>query len=747
MSTINIVFIALLSIAMTLAILMSVRSSRATHRANDSERIVQRMLDIIQDGFIQLDKEYRIIKANDKICSLLEQTRETLLNRSVFAFIDRTKLPNLVAENRSSECKSYEFNISAPSGAISPCQIMVCPIVDRWNTSIGTLLLVNDLTRQMNHELYLRRAVAVFEHTAEGVMIMDRDGRLDLVNPAFSKITGFSQEDILGKTPQFLRYGQIWAELTTAGHWQGEIVNHRQNGEEYPEWLTISAVRASDGEIQSYIALFSDVSHLKRSEEELKRMAHYDVLTDLPNRTLLNIQLNLALERAGRRSSKLAVFALDLDGFKTVNDSLGHPAGDMLLQKVAGRLRYTVRSEDVVARMGGDEFAMIIENPPSAIHLGHLAKKIIDALAKPLDLHGNSAMVTASLGIALYPKDGEDATSLLKAADTAMYASKQAGRNTYRYHDHEMAKAAHQRMQLEQGLRKALDGQLELCYQPQVSIRTGSVIGVEALVRWNHPERGLISPVEFIPIAEETGLILPLGEWVLRQACAQAQSWSEQRLFTGTLSVNVAGPQIERGDFFDTVKQVLSDTGFNPKLLVLEITESFLLRNAKQAMAELGQLRTLGVSIAIDDFGTGYSSLAYLKYLNAQEIKIDQRFIAGLPDDKDDAAITRAIIAMGRSLGFDLIAEGVETEAQQIFLINEGCAQAQGYLYSKPITAYQFGDWLRQRRLQSYQDNSASETLRFTRRVTDRDGQDQMNIPPIDVAEHRHRSNRQSYEA
>ncbi|MFA5082006.1 MAG: EAL domain-containing protein, partial [Hydrogenophilaceae bacterium] len=461
----------------------------------------------------------------------------------------------------------------------------------------------------------------------------------------------------------------------------------------------------------------------KKTEDELKHMAHYDALTDLPNRTLMSIQLDMALERAARRSNKLAVFALDLDGFKAVNDSLGHHAGDLLLQKIAARLKATLRGEDVVARMGGDEFAMIIENPPSAIHIGHLAEKIIAAVGKPLDLHGSRAHVTASIGIALFPQDGKDATVLLKTADTAMYASKQAGRNTYRYHDDEMAKATSLRMDMEQGLRQALENdQLELCYQPQVNIRTGQVLGVEALVRWNHPEQGPIYPTEFNSVAEEAGLILPLGEWSLRLACSQVQSWVQEQLFTGSVSINVSGQQLEQGDFLGTVKRVLAETGIDPKRLAFEISEGILLRNAKRTMAELGQLRTLGVNLIIADFGVGHSSLNYLKYLGAQGIKIDQRFILGLPGDQNDAAIAKAIIAMGHSLGCDLIAEGVETEAQQAFLAGQGCLLAQGFLYSKPITADEFRNWLRERRLHSAPDVPGTDILPFGRHITDSEG-------------------------
>lgn len=718
MGMVDIFLTAALLLALGLAARLFIRNARGGRRAARSEQAFELALDALGHGFILLDQDHCIQKLNGKACDLLEQSREAMLKRSIFAFIGQDIVPAPSEANAGTIGARHEFDLALPSGKVRRCRISHNTITDAKGGTAGSILLLKDLSEQERQESYLRRTAAIFEQTAEGVMIMDAKGRVNLINPAFSRITGFGLDEVAGKTPQCFRYGYIWAELMSVGHWQGEIVNHRSDGEAYPEWLTINAARGNDGSIQGYIGLFSDISHMKKTEAALKHMAHYDALTDLPNRTLLGIQLNMALERAARRANKLAIFALDLDGFKTVNDNLGHPAGDLLLQKIASRLKYTLRSEDVVARMGGDEFSMIIENPPSAIHISHLAEKIIAAVAKPVDLQGSNAMVTTSIGIAIFPRDGADATTLLKSADTAMYASKQAGRNTYRYHDDEMAQTARQRMELEQGLRQALDQhQLELYYQPQVDVRSGEVLGLEALLRWNHPERGILLPVEFLPVAEEAGLILQLGEWVLHEACRQAQAWDREQLFSGTISVNVAGQQIKRGDFFNTVKQVLAETGFNPKRLVLEITESVLLRNAKQAMAELGQLHTLGVGIAIDDFGIGYSSLTYLKYLNTQGIKIDQRFVQGLPEDKNDAAITKAILAMGQSLGFNMVAEGVETEAQQAFLSNEGCFLSQGFLYSRPIPAGKLAEWLRAKRLQPHEHANSPGPL--DRRVTD----------------------------
>ena len=695
-------------ITLTLLATQAGRSYRATNQLRSSEQKVRDILESTQEGFIVVDTENRIIEVNNAIANMVGLPKEALVGRFIFEFVDEATRPflaNQVALRNQGMNHSYEIELSLPGDKKMPCWVNSTVMRDDKGNVSGSFALINDLTSRRLHENYMRQTVAVFENTAEGVMITDPEGYIQRVNPAFSEITGYVEADVLGQTPRLLQSGQhdenfyqhLWGEVKATGHWQGEIWNRRKNGQLFPEWLTVSTVTDANGQIQSYVGVFSDISHIKRSEAELERMAHYDALTDLPNRSLLNIQLSLALERAGRNMRHLAVLVLDLDGFKNVNDSLGHPAGDLLLQQTSVRLIKILRSEDVVSRLGGDEFAIIVESPVSATNLGHIADKIIRAVSEPMDLHGHSAMVTASLGIAQYPDDGLDATSLLKAADTAMYAAKQAGRNTYRFHDGAMAKAAHQRLQLEQGLRNALElGHLELWYQPQVDMRSGQVMGAEALLRWRDPDKGLITPSEFIPVAEETGLILPIGEWVLLQACSQAQVWLQAGLIMGTISVNVAGPQIERGNFVNTVKLALEATGFDPKHLELEITESFLLRNAEQAMSVVKTLAELGVSVAIDDFGTGYSSLSYLKYLRAQKLKIDQTFVRDLPDDKDDAAISRAIIALGQSLGFKLIAEGVETQAQRDFLNGEGCHEAQGFLYAMPMPGHEFEAWLRQ---------------------------------------------------
>ncbi len=553
----------------------------------------------------------------------------------------------------------------------------------------------------------LRQAASVFDNTAEGIMITDAESIILSVNGAFTRVTGYAAGEVLGKTPEVLSSGRhdevfyraIRSALLANGHWEGEVWNRRKSGEIYPELLTINAIRDDHGAIIKYVALFRDITLIKRTQEDLERMAHFDPLTGLPNRSLLGERLHHALDRIRRSGGDLAVMVIDLDGFKTVNDSLGHPAGDRLLQVVAERFAGLLRSEDTVARLGGDEFAVILEDLKHGGDAAEVARKLLASLSAPVDIGDHTALVTASIGIALFPQDGDDNTALLSAADTAMYQSKLGGRNTFHFHHGDMALAVRRRLDFEQGLRRALEcSELEVWYQPQVDLTGGGLVGAEALLRWRDPKVGLIPPGDFIPLAEETGLIIPIGDWVLNAACADARRWREQFGWDGKVSVNVAGPQIERGDFHFDVLRALGKHALPAQALELEITETFIMHNAENALGVVRQLRALGITTAIDDFGTGYSSLAYLKHLPIDRLKIDRCFVKDLPGDRDDAAIVAAVIALGTSLGFTVIAEGVETEAQRDFLIRAGCDQGQGYLFGRPMPAAEFEAYLVSRR-------------------------------------------------
>jgi diguanylate cyclase (GGDEF)-like protein/PAS domain S-box-containing protein len=695
-----------LLIALVMVATFAGRNQETARRLRESEFHIRNILETTEEGFVQIDLDWRIREANPAFCTILGRTRNSVLGHRITDYYTTESVAVFAAEIPKRDAglsSTYDIVLIRSDGELRYCHMSGSPIVNREGERTGSFALVTDYSDQVAHDAYVRRAVAVFENTAEGVMMTDPEGHILSVNPAFERITGYSAAEAVGKKSSLLQsarhgeefYQRMWADINATGHWQGEIWNRRKNGETYPEWLTISAVRDSANRVQNYIGVFSDISDIKRSAEELERLAHYDPLTDLANRLLLGAQLQHALERAARHRNSLVVMEIDLDGFKTVNDTLGHPAGDRLLQIVARRIRAALRIEDIVARLGGDEFAVVIETVASASDAATVAEKLTAVIAEPLDLDGQTACVTSSIGIAVYPSDGEDATTLLKVADTALYVAKREGRNTFRFYDQKMSAAVHRRHELEQGLRYAIErGELELWYQPQISLAKRGVAGAEALVRWRHPERGLIAPADFLTVACDTGLIVPLGEWVLRTACRQAQAWQRAGIDIGRIAVNVDGLQIMRSDFVATVETVLAETGLTPERLELEITESFLLENAENGMGTVARFSNMGVNVAIDDFGTGYSSLAYLKYLHADCLKIDKSFINGLPEDSDGRAIVQAVISLGRGLGFMLVAEGVETGEQLAYLGKVGCDLVQGYYFAKPMPAAEFERWL-----------------------------------------------------
>lgn len=568
----------------------------------------------------------------------------------------------------------------------------------------GIYGVVRDISEKKQDEERLKLAAAVLASTAEGVLITDVKARIVAVNRAFTEITGFSEAEALGQKPAMLRsehqgvefYQEMWKCLAETDVWCGEIWNRRKNGEVYPEWLVISAIRDEQNEITHYVGVFSDISSLKHSQARLEHLAHFDSLTDLPNRILFQDRLAHEIDRAARQEEQVAVLVLDLDGFKTVNDSLGHPVGDQLLSQVAERLQCCVRQEDTVARLGGDEFAIILGSLNEGEDAVEVVRKILASIEQPFDLAGVGALISTSVGVAVYPLDGQTATELVRNADAAMYGAKEGGRNTYRFYQASMTQHAQERLHREAALRRGIERkEFEVWFQPQISLHTGRLTGAEALVRWRDPERGLVSPIEFIPLAERTGLILPLGELVLMQVCQWARRWLDEGLVFGRLAVNVATPQIERGDFPALLEQALAKESMPADCLEIEITESFIMGNAEAARDALLVIQSLGVTTAVDDFGTGYSSLSYLKELPIDNLKIDRAFVKDLPGSSRDVAITRAIIAMAHSLGFKVTAEGIEDSAQQAWLWAEGCDEAQGYFIAKPMPAAEFGAWLR----------------------------------------------------
>lgn len=583
-----------------------------------------------------------------------------------------------------------------------PIEVSVKLIRDSQGIPSSVLMSLVDLRSSRKIEERLRLSASVFENTTEGVMVTDPNGSILEVNHAFCDILGYSLEEVREKSPGMFQSGRhdqafyeaMWSTLMETGRWRGEIWNRRKGGGVVPLWQTINGVFDDDNQLTHFVSVFSDISQIKQSQDQLDYLAHHDALTDMPNRLLLSERLNQAVRHAQRRDTQLAVIFLDLDHFKNINDSMGHPAGDKLLKKVASILQDCVREDDTVARLGGDEFVLLMEDVLGPEQVVTVAQKLLERFRQPLEFDRTTIIVTASLGICLYPDDGGSADELLRNADAAMYRAKEEGRNTYQFYTEELTQKAYQRVLVENDLRLALErNELILVYQPQISLDTGNIIGVEALLRWNHSDLGIILPGNFIEIAEESGLILPIGEWVLHEACRQAKLWLQHGVRIGRIAVNVSGRQIQRGTLVGQVSHALQKTGLPPELLELEITENFIMQHAQMAIDQLEELRNLGVNLAIDDFGTGYSSLSYLKQLPIHKLKIDRSFIRDIPEDADDMAISRAIIAMSKEMGMISIAEGVETRAQAEYLKNEGCNEAQGYLFSHPITADRLEDF------------------------------------------------------
>jgi diguanylate cyclase (GGDEF)-like protein/PAS domain S-box-containing protein len=589
---------------------------------------------------------------------------------------------------------SEERHYRRKDGSLFWCMVSGCAI-DQNRPNEGSIWVYADITARKEAEEKLRLSATVLEHIADGVMVVDADGKIVAVNPAFSQITGYSEQEALGKDRTLTRSGRhddafyqsLWTELVTTGFWRGEIWNLRKSGELYLEWLTVSAVRDNRGQTTHYVGVFSDITQVKESQEKLDHLAHHDPLTALPNRLLFNDRLQHALLRASRDHEQLALLFIDLDRFKNVNDTLGHHIGDELLKQVAKALQEKLREGDTLARLGGDEFIVLLEDVDGQRGAGLVAEKLVAMFEEPFMVAGHELFVTCSVGISLFPTDATDLNMLIRNADVAMYQAKARGRNGYSFYAPSMTGEGVERLRLETFLRRSIEKEeIFLNYQPQVEIETGRLVGVEALVRWNHPELGLVPPVRFIPLAEDTGFINQLGKWVLYEACRQMVRWQEAGLHVPKIAVNLSVKQFERGSIVNMVADILRETGLEPERLQLEVTESVIM-NTGDALNFINDLHSIGVGLAIDDFGTGYSSLAYLKQLPVQTLKIDRSFIQDISTDVNDEAIAIAIIQLGKSMNLSVIAEGVETEQQAAFLLRQGCRLAQGYLYSKPMLA------------------------------------------------------------
>ncbi|MBA6046640.1 MULTISPECIES: phosphodiesterase DibA [Pseudomonas] len=549
----------------------------------------------------------------------------------------------------------------------------------------------------------LRQAAAVFDCTREGVLVTDTQGLIVHVNRAFMEITGYQCEDVMGQRPSLFKsgrhsahfYQQMFQALESTGEWSGEIWNRRKSGEVYPQWQTIRVIHDDQGQVSHYVAVFSDISAMKNSEHELAHLAHHDPLTDLPNRLLFTDRAEQALASAQVHKRGCALLLMDLDHFKIINDSLGHNVGDQLLKLVAERLSGLFGPGVTLARLGGDEFAVLAESCPQVVQAAALAQRMLNAMKDPFIFDGNQLFISASIGISLFPSDALSAEQLLRNADSALFKAKSAGREGYALYTEELTAHAQHRVEIAGELRRALDQhELRVYYQPVHDLHDSRLVGVEALVRWQHPERGLVPPGEFIPIAERTGLIAEIDAWVMDQACRQMCQWLADGVPLSFIAINVSSRLFARRELYEQVAQVLHATGLDPAFLELEVTESAVMDDPEVALEQLHRLRELGLRLAIDDFGTGYSSLLRLKRLPVQKLKIDQGFVAGLPWDEDDAAIVRVVIALAKSMGMQVHAEGIEQVEQARFLLDQECDMGQGYWFGRPMPADEI-DWTR----------------------------------------------------
>ncbi|HEY9202033.1 MAG TPA: EAL domain-containing protein [Gammaproteobacteria bacterium] len=666
-----------------------------------SQDKLQATLDASPDLLFEIDMDGRYVDYHSSRASLLIESGESLIGKSIFdvmpeeaANICMSALHEADLKGHSSgkqivldvaEGKRY-FELSVSR---KPSQVDEIP---------HFIVLSRDITERRESDQQMHKLMQAVEQNPNSIVITDLDANIEYANPAFMQVTGYTLQEVMGQNPRILhsgktpneRYIEMWSQLTQGKSWKGEFVNCRKDGTEYTELVSISPVRQSDGTISNYLAIKEDVTQKKQMELQIEKIEHFDLLTDLPNNALLRNRADFALSYSQRQQQKMAVMFLDIDNFNHINNSHGRSAGDEILIQLALRLRNKLRDEDTVSRISGDEFILLFSTQTDNNAL-HLAEKLLQLIAQPFYIETDEFLVTCSIGIAMYPDDGADFETLSKNAEVAMYRAKNEGRNTIRFFKAEMQEHLSRSLLLGNALRYAMDrNQLQLHFQPQISLSNGRVIGTEALLRWQHPELGPISPAEFIPIAEHSGQIVSIGEWVLRTAVRQLKHWIDDGLPPMLMAVNLSAVQFKHFNLTRMVAGILEEEQLPARYLELELTESVTMSNPQGAIEIMDQLYEQGVRMSIDDFGTGYSSLSYLKQFKIYKLKIDQSFVRNITTDAHDKSIVATIISMANNLGFTTIAEGVETEQQLDILRQLGCDEVQGYFYSKPLPADQF---------------------------------------------------------
>ena len=677
------------------------RLKEAEEAKSQMARSLQATLEAIPDMLFELGIDGRYYSTHSPRSELIPVPVNALVGKTIHDVLPEAAVLTINRALQEADTKGYsrgeQIELDVQIGR-RWFELSVAKKSDHNDDSKRFIVLSRDITERKLSEMELKIAATAFE-AQEGIIVTDANTNILRVNNAFAEITGYSAEESIGKTPTFLSSGKhdkkfydaMWAAIARKGVWEGEIWNRRKSGEIYPERLVITAVKDKHGNITNYVASLADITESKAASDEIKNLAFYDPLTQLPNRRLLLDRLEQALASSNHSGQLGALLFLDIDHFKVLNDTLGHNTGDLLLKIIAERLKSCVREADTVARIGGDEFVILIEDLgaerlAAASYTEMLAEKILNLLAQPYKLDSYDYSGSASIGAALFFDHQADIEDLLKQADIAMYQAKDSGRNTIRFFDIQMQEAVASRLNLERELRHAIDNnQFELYYQIQTN-KEKVPIGAEALIRWIHPQLGTISPAKFIPLAEDTGLILPIGQWVLDTACAQLKEWQSRTLTRElSISINVSAKQFNHANFITQVHDTVSRHAIDPAFLSLELTESMLLESIEQMIDKMMELRKIGVRFELDDFGTGYSSLQYLKRLPLNQLKIDQSFIRDIAVDDNDKVLVHTIIAMAHNLDLKVIAEGVEDEEQRQFLMDHGCDHFQGYLFGKPM--------------------------------------------------------------
>lgn len=677
--------------------LLILRDMREQIQLDHYHRLLQALLDNSDTLIYAFDKNAKCLLANHQVAKLLGCRAEEMIGQQRGDLISTAELKrhekndqqvlitrkSLVFEETFEDSKGQQYNFLSNK----------FPLLDENGQAFAVGGITTDITNLKHIETQLNLALQVFSQGSEGILIANEKCQITYVNHAFEKITGFSKNDVLGKRPNVLASGRhkkefwdhFWLSLCNDGHWMGEVWNRRCNGEVYPQWISVSRVETDPVTETQYIGVFRDITQQKHDEETIERLAFYDELTGCANRYLLRDRVRQKVAEMQRENSSFCLIFLDLDHFKDVNDVHGHSVGDLLLQQVVLRINDQIRECDTLSRIGGDEFVILL----SDVHRENIkqkAKQLIEIIVSTYFINETEINISASIGIACYPEHGHDCDTLLKHADIAMYAAKEAGRNTFIYFESYMVDQATLRLNYDTAMRQSLlQGHFSLAYQPQYELVSQNIIGVEALLRWSHPEIGVISPDIFIPIAEQSDLINELGAWVLDQALAQLAAWQRMGFVELRMAINVSSRQFWRSDFQQSVMSALDKSGVPPHLVELELTERLAMQDTEKLISSMTDLHRIGVRLSIDDFGTGYSSLMYLKKLPFNVLKIDRSFVTGLPLINDDAVICRTILAMSSALGFETVAEGIETKEQEDFLREHGCQLAQGYLFSKPV--------------------------------------------------------------